>query len=207
MVDNLRDRALFDSERELKNTALILAEQIDRTFQAVDLVQISVIERIQSLGITSSDDYARRISSKDIHEMLKTSTSGLVQIYAISVINADGRLLNFSRFWPVPDISVADREFFLALKSDPKLTSFLLQRAELIAHLRAQPCVEIAERLVEQQDLRLEHQRTRDRDALLLAARQAPAPAARQISISTSAASPSTRSRISAFGRRRTRSG
>lgn len=63
MVDNLRDRALFDSERELKNTALILAEQIDRTFQAVDLVQISVIERIQSLGITSSDDYARRISS------------------------------------------------------------------------------------------------------------------------------------------------
>ena len=125
MVDNLRDRALFDSERELKNTALILAEQIDRTFQAVDLVQISVIERIQSLGITSSDDYARRISSKDIHEMLKTSTSGLVQIYAISVINADGRLLNFSRFWPVPDISVADREFFLALKSDPKLTSFV----------------------------------------------------------------------------------
>lgn len=125
MVDNLRDRALFDSERELKNTALILAGQIDRTFQAVDLVQISVIERIQSLGITSSDDYARRISSKDIHEMLKTSTSGLVQIYAISVINADGRLLNFSRFWPVPDISVADREFFLALKSDPKLTSFV----------------------------------------------------------------------------------
>ncbi len=125
MVDNLRDRALFDSERELKNTALILAEQIDRTFQAVDLVQISVIERIQSLGITSSDDYARRISSKDIHEMLKTSTSGLVQIYAISVINADGRLLNFSRFWPVPDISVADREFFLALKSDLKLTSFV----------------------------------------------------------------------------------
>jgi diguanylate cyclase (GGDEF)-like protein len=125
MVDNLRDRALFDSERELKNTALILAEQIDRTFQAVDLVQISVIERIQSLGITSSDDYARRISSKDIHEMLKTSTSGLVQIYAISVVNADGRLLNFSRFWPVPDISVADREFFLALKSDPKLTSFV----------------------------------------------------------------------------------
>ena len=125
MVDNLRDRALFGSERELKNTALILAEQIDRTFQAVDLVQISVIERIQSLGITSSDDYARRISSEDMHEMLKASTSGLVQIYAISVINADGRLLNFSRFWPVPDISVADREFFLALKSDPQLTSFV----------------------------------------------------------------------------------
>jgi diguanylate cyclase (GGDEF)-like protein/PAS domain S-box-containing protein len=125
MVDNLRDRALFESERELKNTALILAEQIDRTFQAIDLVQRSVIEKIQSLGISSSEDYARRMSSQDVHLMLKASTSGLAQAYAISLINADGRLVNFSRFWPAPDISVADREFFLALKSDPQLASFV----------------------------------------------------------------------------------
>jgi PAS domain-containing protein len=125
MVGNLRDRALLDSERELKNTALILAEQVDRTFQAIDLVQSSVIEKIQSLGISSSEDYARRMSGQDVHQILKASTSGLVQAYAISLINADGRLLNFSRFWPVPDISVADREFFLALKSDPRLTSFV----------------------------------------------------------------------------------
>ena len=125
MVGNLRNRALFESERELKNTALILAEEIDRTFQAVDLVQSSVIETIQSLGIVSSEDYARRMSGQDVHLMLKASTSGLVQAYAISLINADGRLVNFSRFWPAPDISVADREFFMALKSDPRLTSFI----------------------------------------------------------------------------------
>ena len=125
MVDNLRDRALLDSERELKNTALILAEQIDRTFQAIDLVQSSVIEKIQSLGISSSEDYARQMSGQDVHEMLKASTSGLVQAYAVSLVNADGRLLNFSRFWPAPDISVADREFFLTLKSDPRLASFV----------------------------------------------------------------------------------
>jgi diguanylate cyclase (GGDEF)-like protein len=125
VVGNLRDRALFESERELKNTALILAEQIDRTFQAVDLIQSSVIEKIQSLGISSSEDYARRMSGQDVHLMLKASTSGVVQAYAISLINADGQLLNFSRFWPTPDLSVADREFFLALKSDPRMTSFV----------------------------------------------------------------------------------
>ena len=47
-----------------------------------------------------------------------------------------------------------------------------LQRAELVAHLRAQPRVEVAERLVEQQHLGLEHQRARDRHPLLLAAGQ-----------------------------------
>jgi diguanylate cyclase (GGDEF)-like protein len=125
MVGNLRDRELFDSERELKNTALILAEQIDRTFQAVDLVQSSVIEKIQSLGIISSEDYAHRMSGEDVHSMLKASTSGLIQIYALSLIDADGRLINFSRFWPAPDISVADRAFFKTLKSEPLTTSFI----------------------------------------------------------------------------------
>jgi diguanylate cyclase (GGDEF)-like protein len=125
MVGNLRDRALFESERELKNTALILAEQMDRTFQAIDLVQSSVIEKIQSLGIVSSEDYARRMSGQDVHLMLKDSTSGLLQIYAISLINADGHLLNFSRFWPGPDLSVADRIFFKAIKADPRVTSYV----------------------------------------------------------------------------------
>ena len=95
MVDNLRDRALSESERELKNTALILAEQLDRTFQAIDLVQSSVIEKIQSLEIASSGDYARQMSSKDVHQMLKASTSGLAQAYAISLINADGQTSQF----------------------------------------------------------------------------------------------------------------
>ena len=117
MAGNLRDRALSESERELKNTALILAEQVDRSFQAVDLVQSSVVEKIQSLGIASSEDYARRMSGEDVHQMLKASTSGVAQIYAISLINADGRLINFSRSWPVPEIHVADRDFFIALKS------------------------------------------------------------------------------------------
>ncbi len=123
MAGNLRDRALSDSERELKNTALILAEEVDRSFQAVDLVQSGVVEKIQSLGIASSEDYARRLSGEDVYQMLKTSTSGVAQIYAISLINADGRLINFSRSWPVPEIHVADRDFFNALKRDPQLTS------------------------------------------------------------------------------------
>src|SRR6202050_379542 len=129
MANNLRDRALFDSERELKNTALIIAEQIDRSFQAVDLVQSSVIEKIQALGITSSEDYARRMSGQDVHMMLKASTSGVVQVYAISLINSDGHLINFSRFWPGPELSVADRLFFKAIKSDPRMTSYVSKSA------------------------------------------------------------------------------
>ena len=79
MVGHFRDRALADSERELKNTALILAEQFDRSFQAIELVQSSVVEKVQSLGIASSEDFARQMSGQDVNVLLKASISGLVQ--------------------------------------------------------------------------------------------------------------------------------
>jgi hypothetical protein len=47
-----------------------------------------------------------------------------------------------------------------------------LQLLQLGAHALAQLRIEVAERLVEQQDLRLDHQAARQRDPLLLAAGQ-----------------------------------
>ena len=42
LVTSFRERSLTDTERELRNTALIIAEQLDRSFQAIDLVQSNV---------------------------------------------------------------------------------------------------------------------------------------------------------------------
>jgi len=125
MVVNSRSRALADSERELKNTALILSEQIDRSFQAIELVQRSLTEKIQSLGIASSEDYARQMSGQDVHLTLKASISGLAHVGAVTLIDADGKLLNSSRDWPIPAANVADRDYFKALKTDAQQTSFI----------------------------------------------------------------------------------
>ena len=48
----------------------------------------------------------------------------------------------------------------------------VVQPGDLDAHLRSQAGVEIGERLVEQEDVRLAHDRAADRDALALAARK-----------------------------------
>src|SRR4051812_17153681 len=95
MVGNFRARALADSERELKNTALILAAQIERSFQAVELVQRSLMERIKALGIDSSEDYARQVSGQAVHLMLKDKINGLVHVDAIALVDGDGKLINF----------------------------------------------------------------------------------------------------------------
>jgi diguanylate cyclase (GGDEF)-like protein/PAS domain S-box-containing protein len=125
MILNLRDTALTDSQRELRNIALVLAAQTDRIFEAAERVQIGLIERFEARGIASSEEFEHNLSGYDVHLMLKDKIVGLPHIGTFTLFNADGKLFNFSRSWPIPSIDVADRDFFLAFKSDPRLTSFV----------------------------------------------------------------------------------
>jgi diguanylate cyclase (GGDEF)-like protein len=125
MVSNLRARALLNSERELKNTALILAEQLDRSFQSIELVQNSVLAKIRSRGIASSQDLTRQMSGRNVNDLLRASISGLAQLDAIALLNADGKLLNYSHDWPIPAVNNADRDYFKALKSNAQLETFI----------------------------------------------------------------------------------
>jgi Cache domain len=125
MLSNLRERALADHERELTNLVSVLAEQTDRAVQAVELIESSLIERMQALGIASAEDFERQMSGYDVHLMLRDKVSGWPHIGSITLISSQGKLFNFSRSWPLPDIDVTDREFYDALKSNPELTSFM----------------------------------------------------------------------------------
>ena len=125
LVTSYRERALHDTERELKNTALIVAEQLDRSFQAVDLVQRSVLERIAAERITTSADLARRMAGPDVHTMLLDKISGLAHVESVALLDADGRLINLSRDWPTPTAEFRDRDYFQALRFSPAVRSYM----------------------------------------------------------------------------------
>ena len=120
-----RDRDLANSERELKNTAQVLAEHTNQMIQSLELVQDSIIERMQSLGINSSEELERRMSGEDVHLRFKQQIKGARHINSMSLANSDGALINVSDSWPISHFNVADREYFKALKSNPDLTSFV----------------------------------------------------------------------------------
>ncbi|HEX2536998.1 MAG TPA: cache domain-containing protein, partial [Pseudolabrys sp.] len=123
LVGNFRERALANSERELKNTVLTLSEQLDRSFQAIELVHRSIIDRIG--GIRSSDEFTARLGGDDVHAMLQDKISGLAQVDAIALVNADGIVVNASRDKRPHGVSVIDRDYFRILKSDPQLEQFV----------------------------------------------------------------------------------
>jgi signal transduction histidine kinase len=61
----------------------------------------------------------------DVNRLLQDKISGIPQIEAVSLISPEGRLINSSRDWPLPDAKVDDREYFQALKTDPSLRTYL----------------------------------------------------------------------------------
>ena len=124
-IVNLRDSALANSERELGNTALLIAKYADQEIGELELVQNSLIEKIQALGNVSHEDFERKMSGVGVHTMLKNKIAGLSQVSSVALINSDGRPINDSFEWPVPAIDAADRSYFEALKSNARLTSFV----------------------------------------------------------------------------------
>jgi diguanylate cyclase (GGDEF)-like protein len=125
LVGDLRKHALTEAEHELHGFSLILANQAERAFDGVELVQTAVSERLQRSGLRTVEGFRQRMSGVAVYEDLRSRAGSLPQLDAITVIDADGKLLNFSRSWPAPDINVADRDYFKALKSDPRRTTFL----------------------------------------------------------------------------------
>ncbi len=122
---NFRENSLHNAEVNLARHALTLGEQADRSFQSLDLVLSSVGDYIGRKAVKDGQSFRRILGDFDTHRFLKEKISGLPQVDAVTLIDANGTLLNFSRSWPAPDLDVSDRDFFRVLKADANLESFV----------------------------------------------------------------------------------
>ena len=125
IVSKLRNDALADGGRELGNLALVLAEDTDRAFQTVGQVEANVVEQLQSRRPLTREDFERSMSGQATHLMLKDKASGMPQVGSLTLVDADGKVLNASNAWPPPRVELSDRDFFKILKSNPEPTSYL----------------------------------------------------------------------------------
>ncbi len=124
-VLNLRENSLHSAERNLENSSRTLAEEADRAFQSVDLVLTNLSEKLNAEGVVDGESYQQKMSTDTIHLLLKEKLNGLPQLDAITMIGPEGKLINFSRYWPIPAVNVADRDYFQVLRDDPNRKSFV----------------------------------------------------------------------------------
>lgn len=124
---HLREAALRNTETNLRNISLALAEQADRAVQGVELVLASTAEFVAAQKVEDAADFRRKMAGQQVHDMLRQKLVGLPYINAVTMIDATGDLVNFSRFWPIPQVNVADRDYFQAMRGDPSLQRFISQ--------------------------------------------------------------------------------
>jgi diguanylate cyclase (GGDEF)-like protein len=116
MIGSFRERALKNSERQLENTAQLLAVHFEQLLRDFDSVLITAGRQMQ-VDIYSPENFRQQMSDEDTHRMLKSKISAYTDLAGITLFDADGQLINSSETWPVADINIGDRNYFKAFKS------------------------------------------------------------------------------------------
>lgn len=125
-VANFRKRALDNSRHQLENTVLLLARHFDQQFEELARIQHSLNVYIQSAHVQTRQDFSELMSSKNTHLMLKAKTRNS-HTGSLTILDADGKMINSTESWPVKDDEPADRAYFQNLQIDPSPSREILR--------------------------------------------------------------------------------
>jgi PAS domain S-box-containing protein len=115
-VLNSHEQTDRETRDNLGKLATVIAQQTSRSFQSVDMVLADVAARIASDGLDTLDSVRTWMGTMATHQLLARHQSNLPQVGNLSLIGADGALINHSLSWPAPALSAGDREQFQHLR-------------------------------------------------------------------------------------------
>ncbi len=122
-----RQRALEVAEREQNNTALLLSRHFDQQLVDLQHVHDEVIAYMQMVAGETADEFERSMSTLGAHEMLRTKLEAMPKPGGMHLYNAAGKLINATEVWPVPDVSIADRDYFKAFTSGKPVPDVIVE--------------------------------------------------------------------------------
>jgi PAS domain S-box-containing protein len=104
---DLKRHELRHAADEATSVSRIIGDQTAQALQGVDLVVSGVAERIGNLE-------QNRLSASDflVHTMLKARIEGMPHIGALFLVDAEGKVVNASADFPIPQVAVEDRDYF-----------------------------------------------------------------------------------------------
>lgn len=115
-VEYLRTTALASARRDTTNMSIALAEQTSRTIQSVDLVLREIQTHTAALDLRSPEQFREQMAGADVQRLLADHLRNLPQADALALVDAQGRLLNWSRGTPVRQADLSDRDYYQHLR-------------------------------------------------------------------------------------------
>lgn len=115
ILNNLHRDALKRSIEESTEFAAVLAGQTSRSVEAINIVLEEIAEQVRSWS--PDDAEQKRLRGRDAHRYLNERKSKLPAADVVSLIGADGRLLNSTREWPALEVDLSNRDHVQASKA------------------------------------------------------------------------------------------
>ena len=85
------------------------------------MLQKSIVAELEGHGFDSPDVFRSEMATLAVHEVLRSKASGWADVAGANVFDANGVLINSSQHWPVADVRISDRDYFIKLKNNPAL--------------------------------------------------------------------------------------
>src|SRR5215472_6546701 len=127
MAGNFRERALRSSEQRLENTVLLMVRHFDQQLEDFMGIQRDIVAQIEASHVASPDAFRALLSGTEWHDLLRLRLRAYTDVAGVNVFDANGQLINSSEYWPVPNVRIADRNFFKAFKSGSPFERFRIE--------------------------------------------------------------------------------
>jgi diguanylate cyclase (GGDEF)-like protein len=111
-IVGLRADAMRDAERDAGNIASVLAEQTAGSVRIIDLTLSELQDRIAAAGAATPKEFDAAFGGRDVFRILQDMLSRLPQVDVITLVDAEGRIINNSRAFPSPTVNLFDRDYF-----------------------------------------------------------------------------------------------
>src|ERR1041384_5263164 len=124
-IVGLHGDAMHDAERDAGNIATVLAEQTARSVQAIDLTLIELQGKLSAAGIPQPDDFRAAFGGRDMYQALHEAFLRLSEADVITLVGADGRIVNNSRAFPSRPLALSDRDYFRHARDDTSASVYV----------------------------------------------------------------------------------
>jgi signal transduction histidine kinase len=121
----LRQQTLESSEAELSRLGAVLVEAGDSSLLGVDAVLKDVTSRLSVPGKSTPEEIASDIRGPAVTHHLNHRTQAAANLDGIALIGADGMVIRSAGNWPVAENDVAGSDYFVAMKANPQLASYV----------------------------------------------------------------------------------
>ncbi|MDO9712195.1 bifunctional diguanylate cyclase/phosphodiesterase [Paracraurococcus lichenis] len=119
------DAALRDTEREVRNLSLVLADSVEDGFRAVEQLEGGIAEWVRAEGVATADEFHERFATTWAYEALRGRAAALPRVDRLLLVDHVGKLIVTSGVFPTPSIDVTGRDYFEALRSESGPDIFL----------------------------------------------------------------------------------